>query len=179
MLYCRGTVSKFWEYTVVGAIAGLILGWVLSLVSGDTFVVLLVGTMGTVVGIVLGIVHRYVMSDDARSGRRVLSPRVRKFWQVLSIVLFVLLFSSFLIGLSMFWWPGVPSSPQPSEGRVYPLNNHCHYTYMNRQEYLLNESMKWIFFVLFWPFAAIIHFIDPFDEKRRWRPMIPPRPWWQ
>src|SRR5216684_2473735 len=26
-------------------------------------------------------------------------------------------------------------------------------------------------------FPAIIHFVDPFDEKRRLRPMIPPRPW--
>jgi hypothetical protein len=33
------------------------------------------------------------------------------------------------------------------------------------------------FFALFFPYAAIIHFVDPFDEKRRLRPMIPPRPW--
>jgi len=119
------------------------------------------------------------MCDDTKSGRRVLSPGMRKFWQVLSVIVFVLLASCFLIGLSMYWWPGIPSSPRPAEGRVYPLNNHATYTYMNRQEHLLNESVKWIFFALFWPFAAIIHFIDPFDEKPRWRPVIPPRPWWQ
>jgi hypothetical protein len=91
----------------------------------------------------------------------------------------VLLFSSFLIGFSMYWWPSIPSTPQPSEGRVYPLNNHDHYTYMNRREYLLNRSVHWIFPAAFFPYFAIQYFIDPFGRKRRWRPMIPPRPWWQ
>jgi hypothetical protein len=59
ILYCRSIVSRFFEYTLVGMTAGLILGSVLSVVSGNTFVVLLIGTMGTVVGMVLGIVHRH------------------------------------------------------------------------------------------------------------------------
>ena len=52
-------VSKFWEYTLVGLVVGLIFGVLSSFMSGNrTFGILLVGTVGTVVGIVLGIVHR-------------------------------------------------------------------------------------------------------------------------
>jgi hypothetical protein len=54
----RTVVSNFWEYTLVGIIVGLVAGWALSLFSGNIFVVFLVGSMGTVVGVVLGIVHR-------------------------------------------------------------------------------------------------------------------------
>jgi hypothetical protein len=117
------------------------------------------------------------MSNDTKVNRQAISPRMRTFWKVVTILLSVLLGACVLIGSSMYWWPGIPSSPLPSEGRVYPLNNHGHYTYMNRQEHLLHESAWWIFFALFFPYAAIIHFVDPFDEKRRLRPMIPPRPW--
>jgi hypothetical protein len=102
---------------------------------------------------------------------------MRIFWKVTTIVLAVLLFADFVILVSMFWWPGIPSSPRPAEGRVYPLNNHAKYTYMNRQEYLLQESLRWTFPVVLFPLGAILHFIDPFDEKRRLRPLIPPRPW--
>jgi hypothetical protein len=51
-------VNKFWEFTLVGVAIGLLMGWALSLVSGNIFVVLFIGAIGTAVGIVLGIVHR-------------------------------------------------------------------------------------------------------------------------
>ena len=46
------------KFTVTGIIAGVTFGWFLSLVSGNVFVVLFVGTLGLLVGAVLGIVHR-------------------------------------------------------------------------------------------------------------------------
>jgi hypothetical protein len=54
----RRTVKKFWQFTLVGLGAGVVLGWLLSLVSGNVFVTVMMGTLGTVIGIVLGIVHR-------------------------------------------------------------------------------------------------------------------------
>ena len=107
---------------------------------------------------------------------RHVSGRRQTFWKVLSVVLTVFLAVSFLINFSMYWWPNIPSSPRPTEGRVYPLNNHGHYTYMNRQEYLLNVILFWAFPALFFPLAAIQHFLDPFNQKRRFRPVRPPGP---
>lgn len=49
------TILKF---TVTGMAVGLVMGWLLSLVSGNVFVILFVGSLVTAVGIVLGIVHR-------------------------------------------------------------------------------------------------------------------------
>jgi len=51
-------VKKFWQFTLVGLAEGVVLGWLLSLISGNIFVTLMIGTLGTVIGIVLGIVHR-------------------------------------------------------------------------------------------------------------------------
>jgi hypothetical protein len=45
------------KFTVTGIVAGAALGWRLSLVSGDLFVVSMIGTLGLVVGGILGIVH--------------------------------------------------------------------------------------------------------------------------
>jgi hypothetical protein len=39
-------------------VAGLLMGWLLSLVSGNPFVIFIVGPIVTAVGPVLGIVHR-------------------------------------------------------------------------------------------------------------------------
>jgi hypothetical protein len=50
-------VSKFWQCRLVGPVLGLLLGWLLSLVSGNVFVIG-VGTLGAIVGVVLGPVHR-------------------------------------------------------------------------------------------------------------------------
>jgi hypothetical protein len=102
---------------------------------------------------------------------------MRTFWKILATVLFVTTLSSFLIDVSMFWWPDMPSSPRPSEGRVYPLNNHGRYTYMNRREYLLSWVLEDVGFAGGAAFAAIYLFVDPFDWKRRFHPVRPPPPW--
>jgi hypothetical protein len=39
-------------------VIGLLMGWLLSLVSGNVYVIVIIGALVTVVGIVLGIVHR-------------------------------------------------------------------------------------------------------------------------
>lgn len=49
------TVLKF---TVIGIVLGLLIGWLLSLVSGNYYVTLAVGLLGMLIGVVLGIVHR-------------------------------------------------------------------------------------------------------------------------
>ena len=51
-------VRKFWQFTLIGLALGVVLGWLLSLVSGNNFVIIGVGTLGTIVGVVLGIIHR-------------------------------------------------------------------------------------------------------------------------
>jgi hypothetical protein len=102
---------------------------------------------------------------------------MRTFWKILATVLFVTAFASVLIQVSMFWWPDMPFSPRPSEGRVYPLNNHGHHTYMNRREYLLSWVLEDVAFASGAAYAAIYFFVDPFDLKRRLRPLRPPPPW--
>ena len=49
------TVLKF---TVIGIVLGLLIGWLLSLVSGNYYVTLAVGLLGLLIGVILGIVHR-------------------------------------------------------------------------------------------------------------------------
>jgi len=51
-------VKKFWQFTLVGVAEGLVVGWLLSLVSGNIYVFIGVGTLGTIIGIILGIIHR-------------------------------------------------------------------------------------------------------------------------
>jgi len=46
------------KFTLTGIVAGILIGWLLSLVSGNIFVVWAVGTLGLFVGVILGIVHR-------------------------------------------------------------------------------------------------------------------------
>ncbi|MGC2247450.1 MAG: hypothetical protein WA609_12680 [Terriglobales bacterium] len=46
------------RFTITGMVIGLLMGWLLSLVSGNAFVIFFIGSIVTVVGIVLGIVHR-------------------------------------------------------------------------------------------------------------------------
>jgi hypothetical protein len=94
---------------------------------------------------------------------------MRRFWKCLSIALFAIGIALGLIGLSMFWWPNIPSFPRPEEGRIYPLNNHGHYTYMNERERLIQE-LSWAGSpALLFTFAAIQYFADPFDQLRRRR----------
>ena len=44
--------------TVTGIVVGLLIGWLASLPSGNPFVVLLGGSVGTLVGVVTGFIHR-------------------------------------------------------------------------------------------------------------------------
>ena len=46
------------KFTITGIVVGVIMGWLLSLVSGNIFVVFMVGILGLIVGVILGIVHR-------------------------------------------------------------------------------------------------------------------------
>jgi uncharacterized transporter YbjL len=46
------------KFTATGLVAGVALGWLLSLVSGNYFVTLGVATLGLFVGVILGVVHR-------------------------------------------------------------------------------------------------------------------------
>ena len=92
---------------------------------------------------------------------------MRTLWKILSVVLAVALAGSCLFTLSMYWWPSLPSTPRPAEGRVYPLNNHGHYAYMNESEDRLRRMFWLLFPLLFGGLAAIHHFADPFDAKRR------------
>ncbi len=53
------TIAKnILKFTATGIVVGVVMGWFLSLVSGNLFVVLMVGTLGLIVGGVLGIAHR-------------------------------------------------------------------------------------------------------------------------
>jgi hypothetical protein len=46
------------KFTVTGIVAGVIMGLLLSFGSGNIFVMFGVATLGLVVGVILGIVHR-------------------------------------------------------------------------------------------------------------------------
>jgi uncharacterized membrane protein len=46
------------KFTATGVVAGVVLGWLLSLGSGNYFVTLAASTLGLLVGVILGIVHR-------------------------------------------------------------------------------------------------------------------------
>ena len=46
------------RFTITGMVIGLLMGCLLSLGSGNFYVILMTGAVVTVVGIVLGIVHR-------------------------------------------------------------------------------------------------------------------------
>ena len=50
--------KNIFKFTATGLVAGVVLGWLLSLPSGNYFVTLAVATLGILVGVILGIVHR-------------------------------------------------------------------------------------------------------------------------
>ena len=89
------------------------------------------------------------------------SARAHTFWRIVTKLLFVMLCPLFLVRFSMYWWPDMPSSPRPSEGRIYPLNNHDHYTYMNEKEHLFDETFWWVFPAGVFAIAVIQFFVDP------------------
>ena len=89
----------------------------------------------------------------------------------LSLVTWV---ACFLVAFSMYGWPDMPTSPRPAEGRVYPLNDHVHYTYMNEWEHNLHEAL-WMAAPFLCLGMFLIHwFVDPFELKRRRRFGLPP-----
>ena len=92
---------------------------------------------------------------------------MQTFWKIVSVTLFVTFLALFLVTFSMYWWPGIPSSPRPQEGRVYPLNNHGHYTYMNKPEHDLRDTARSAMPVLFVGFALIQFLLDPFEYKKK------------
>jgi hypothetical protein len=99
---------------------------------------------------------------------------VGTFWKVLTIILLVTYMSGALLNISMYWWPNIPTYPRPAEGRIYPLNNHGHYTYMNEREYRFQETTGLILPAVLLSLFLINYFIDPFDEKRKRRYGSPP-----
>jgi hypothetical protein len=103
-----------------------------------------------------------------------LSGKMKKVWKAVYVFLFAVFSLTFIVVFSMFYWPSIPSHPEPAEGRVYPLNNHGKHTYMNRREYLMQEDAQLVLPLTLASFGAIYYFIDPFDQKKR-RYRRPPR----
>jgi hypothetical protein len=99
---------------------------------------------------------------------------MRTFWRILYVSLFVVFLATFTVDLSMYFWPSIPSSPVPAEGRVYPLNNHGTYAYMNKQEYELDNAVNSGLPIILAAIGAIYYFVDPFDQKQRRRPNARP-----
>jgi hypothetical protein len=66
---------------------------------------------------------------------------MRALWKVLTVVLMAIWVACFLVNFSMYWWPDMPTSPRPEQGRIYPLNNHGSYTYMNAWDHRLNWTI--------------------------------------
>jgi hypothetical protein len=54
----QAVTKNILKFTATGLVAGLAVGWPLSLPSGNYFVSLGVATLGLFVGVILGIVHR-------------------------------------------------------------------------------------------------------------------------
>jgi hypothetical protein len=99
---------------------------------------------------------------------------MRLFWKVVMVTLALAYAAFFLVSFSMYWWPDMPTRPSPAEGRVYALNNHGYYTYMNGWEHRLNVTIWVALPFLFAGLALIMHFVDPFDVKRKRRYGSPP-----
>jgi hypothetical protein len=96
---------------------------------------------------------------------------MRTVWKILQVTLMFLAISYFLVfGFSMYFWPSIPSAPHPEQGRLYALNNHAAYTYMNRREYLLHEASLYVLLACGGAAVLIENFVDPFNRKSRPRP---------
>jgi uncharacterized transporter YbjL len=52
-------MKNVFKFTATGLVVGVVLGWLLSLVSGNIFVIVGMAALGLLVGVILGIVHRY------------------------------------------------------------------------------------------------------------------------
>jgi hypothetical protein len=99
---------------------------------------------------------------------------MRTFWRILASTLIVAYSACFFVNFSMYWWPDMPTSPSPAEGRIYALNNHGRHTYMNEREHQLEETTMAALPFLLVSLCLIIHFVDPFDAKRKRRYGSPP-----
>ncbi len=51
------SVRTLLRFTATGVVLGLLMGWFLSLMSGGIFVVLFIGSIGLLLGLILGFVH--------------------------------------------------------------------------------------------------------------------------
>jgi hypothetical protein len=91
---------------------------------------------------------------------------MRILWKTLTIALLAGFLVLFSVDVSMFFWPSLPTSPRPAEGRIYPLNNHRRYTYMNRREYEFNNAVEVVLPIILAAIGAIYYFADPFDLRR-------------
>jgi uncharacterized membrane protein len=54
----RPVTGNILKFTATGLVVGVVLGWFLSLPSGNYFVTLAVAILGLLVGVILGVVHR-------------------------------------------------------------------------------------------------------------------------
>jgi hypothetical protein len=101
---------------------------------------------------------------------------MKNVWKLVYVLLFVMGTLIFAVNFSMFYWPSIPSSPKPAEGRIYPLNNHGKHTYMNRQEFVIRQAGDSMLPLALLAIVAIYYFIDPFDQKGRQRRYRRPPP---
>jgi hypothetical protein len=81
------------------------------------------------------------------------------------IILVAASFTCFGFGLS-FYFGKFPATPQPAQGRIYPLNNHGYITYLTKHDTITQEVSFVLFGVLFATAALINHFIEPFDTRK-------------
>jgi hypothetical protein len=54
----QAVTKNIFKFTTTGLVAGVALGWLLSLASRNIFVTLGVATLGLFVGVIPGIIHR-------------------------------------------------------------------------------------------------------------------------
>lgn len=101
---------------------------------------------------------------------------MKTFWKITFVVLMATYVACFVTVFSMYWWPDMPTSPRPAEGRIHPLNNHGHYTYMNESEYRLQTMIWRILPACFVGVALIYLLVDPFDQKAARRKYGSPPP---
>jgi len=83
--------------------------------------------------------------------------------KVISVVCVAASVATFAYGMS-FYYLGLPTTPDPEIGRIYPLNNHGYYTFMTRRQYLEHEICIDIFMLPFVIAILIDYFYDPFDR---------------
>jgi len=66
-----------------------------------------------------------------------------------------------------FFFRDLPNRPHPELGRIYPLNNHGYYLYLNRKEHLAQEVSEYVSFGLFLFILPIDLLFKPFEEQER------------